>query len=138
MKDETQNFPKKSSLENGDSGSCFLVPSSTTSRTPALRTSKSSSSASGENGGGWEVMGLLNGGRREKTGKLFGVWPWVFVYCVCFVAKSLYFFGGGGNFFDKNRFEMANQAFKSNDHTSAIQRSYGFFPFFIGKYIHRC
>lgn len=127
-----QNFPEKSSLENGDSGSCFLVPSSTTSRTPALRTSKSSSSASGRTVEGGEVMGLLNGGRWE----LFGVWPWVFCFFVCVLLRNLYIFFGGSEF--PRQKEMANQAFKSNDHTSAIQHSYGFFPFFIGKCIHRC
>ena len=91
LHDPTNGGFSKWRMKHGDSGSCFLVPSSTTSRTPALRTSKSSSSASGENGGGWGGYGFV---KWWKVGVVWCLAMGVLFLRVCFVAKSLYFFFG--------------------------------------------
>ena len=77
---------------------------------------------------------MVEGGRKLGNCLVFGHGVFVCLFvCVCVLLRNLYIFLGEGISSTKNRFEMANQAFKSNDHTSAIQHSYGFFPFSLGN-----
>ena len=134
LHDPTNGGFSKWRMKHGDSGSCFLVPSSTTSRTPALRTSKSSSSASGENGGGWGGYGFV------KWWKVGVVWCLAMGVCLfmCVLLRNLYIFWGGREFLRQKSVWNGQPSFQIEWSHFCNLTQLWIFPFFIGKYIHRC